>query len=402
MLDIGGESTRPGSRAIGAEEELRRRHPGARRPGATGYPLPISIDTSKPQVARAALERGAAFVNDVRALRDDAGRWPPTRPQFGAGLSSCTCAGSPGTMQTIPRSPDILVELELWAEEAVARARNCGVSSEKIILDPGIGFGKSVAQNLEILRNLDRLAATGFPLLVGTSRKSFIGAILKDPEADRIWGTAATVAASIMCGAHIVRVHDVGPMRDIARVADALTARGNRRVNEVLATTNTFLFAAGFLAWIGTWQQYIRDIIDIALVAYILYRFLLLVRGTRGAQMTVGMVVLLGFYYATRFYRLTTVQWLLNNLLDLRRVRHHRAVPERDPPRPGRARDDFDSSAGTGSRTRSRDSTRSSWPRPRWRRRRSARWSSSNGTSACATTPRAGSPSTRSSPTTCW
>ncbi len=129
-------------------------------------------------------------------------------------------------MQSIPRSPDILAELELWAEEAVARARNCGVSSEKIILDPGIGFGKSVAQNLEILRNLDRLAATGFPLLVGTSRKSFIGAILENPEADRIWGTAATVAASIICGAHIVRVHDVGPMRDIARVADALTAGG--------------------------------------------------------------------------------------------------------------------------------------------------------------------------------
>jgi dihydropteroate synthase len=125
-------------------------------------------------------------------------------------------------MQQIARSPDILAELELWAQEAVARAFASGVSSNKIILDPGIGFGKSADQNLDILRNLDRLAGCGFPLLVGTSRKSFIGAILENPDADRIWGTGATVAASILAGAHIVRVHDVAPMRDIARVTDAL------------------------------------------------------------------------------------------------------------------------------------------------------------------------------------
>jgi dihydropteroate synthase len=225
LLDIGAESTRPGSRGIGVEEELRRLLPVLDSLAAERYPLPVSVDTSKPQVALAALERGASLINDVRAMRD-APELALHVARHGAGLVLMNMRGEPQTMQAIDRSPDIMAELELWADEAVARARNCGVSSEKIILDPGIGFGKSVAQNLEILRNLDRLAATGFPLLVGTSRKSFIGAILEDPQADRIWGTGASVAASILLGAHIVRVHDVGPMRDIARVADALAAKG--------------------------------------------------------------------------------------------------------------------------------------------------------------------------------
>jgi dihydropteroate synthase len=127
-------------------------------------------------------------------------------------------------MQALPPSTDILREIELWAEEAVARARSSGVSSDKIILDPGIGFGKTLDQNLEILRSLSRLAASGFPILVGTSRKSFIGAILKNAEEDRIWGTSATVALSIASGAHIVRVHDVAAMKGVAMVADAVVA----------------------------------------------------------------------------------------------------------------------------------------------------------------------------------
>ncbi len=225
LLDIGAESTRPGSRGVSAEEEARRLLP-VLDALAADYPLPISVDTSKPQIALAALQRGVSFINDVRAARDEP-ELAAHVAQFGAGLVLMNMRGEPQTMQTIPHSPDILAELELWAEEAVACARNCSVSSEKIILDPGIGFGKSVAQNLEILRNLDRLAATGFPLMVGTSRKSFIGALLKNPAADRIWGTAATVAAAVLCGAHIVRVHDVASMRDVALVADALTAGGN-------------------------------------------------------------------------------------------------------------------------------------------------------------------------------
>jgi dihydropteroate synthase len=127
-------------------------------------------------------------------------------------------------MQLLSPSPDILAEIEAWAEESVARAQNSGVSSTKIILDPGIGFGKTVTQNLEIILEAARLANLGFPLLFGTSRKSFIGKILNRATGERIWGTAATVAASIIYGAHMVRVHDVPAMRDVARVIDALVS----------------------------------------------------------------------------------------------------------------------------------------------------------------------------------
>ena len=130
--------------------------------------------------------------------------------------------GEPSNMQTIAPSADILADIEIWAQEAVARAQNSGVSSDRIVLDPGIGFGKTAAQNLEILRNLDRLAAAGFPILVGTSRKSFIGSILKKPANELVLGTGATVAASIIYGAHIVRVHDVAAMREVADVTDAI------------------------------------------------------------------------------------------------------------------------------------------------------------------------------------
>jgi len=224
LLDVGGESTRPGSLGVSADEELARVLP-VLEALAEKYPIPISVDTSKPAVARAALERGAAIVNDITALRRD----PQIGAEvaaFGAGLILMHMRGEPRNMQLLPPSPDILGEIEDWAEEAIARAQSLGVSCDKIILDPGIGFGKTVQQNLEILRNLDRLAARGFPLLVGTSRKSFIGAVLGHREGERVWGTAATVAASILCGAHIVRVHDVAAMRDVARVTDALRAEG--------------------------------------------------------------------------------------------------------------------------------------------------------------------------------
>jgi dihydropteroate synthase len=192
---------------------------------AGSYPLPISIDTSKSEVGRAALERGAALVNDVTALGKD--------PALGEAAAACHAGvilmymrGEPRTMQKLPPSPNILGELEEWAGKAVARAQNLGVARDAIILDPGIGFGKTADQNLEILRNLDRLAAAGFPILVGTSRKSFIGRILGDPKADRTWGSAAAVAAAILFGAHMVRVHDVAAMRDVARVTDAILSEG--------------------------------------------------------------------------------------------------------------------------------------------------------------------------------
>jgi dihydropteroate synthase len=227
ILDIGGESTRPGSEGVSAGEELRRVMPVlAALVGK--YPLPISIDTSKSEVGRAALESGAALVNDVSALRKDPalGR---AAASYGAGVILMHMRGEPRTMQKTLPSADILGDLEEWGGKAADWAESLGVDRERIILDPGIGFGKTASQNVEILRNLDRLANLGFPIIIGTSRKSFIGRILSDPEADRIWGTAATVAISILCGAHIVRVHDVRAMRDVARVTDALL---NERVSE--------------------------------------------------------------------------------------------------------------------------------------------------------------------------
>jgi dihydropteroate synthase len=227
ILDLGGESTRPGSQGVSAAEELRRIVP-VLDALAGRYPLPISIDTSKSEVGRAALERGAALVNDITALRKD--------PELGRAAASCGAGvvlmhmrGEPGTMQTLSPSPDILGEIEAWAGKAVQHAQALGVVPDRIILDPGIGFGKTAGQNLEIIRNLDRVAAAGFPVLIGASRKAFVGRFLGDPARDRSWGSAAAAVAAILFGAHIVRVHDVAATRDVVRIADALV---NERVSE--------------------------------------------------------------------------------------------------------------------------------------------------------------------------
>ncbi|NWG13366.1 MAG: dihydropteroate synthase [Acidobacteria bacterium] len=222
ILDIGAQSTRPGSIGISAEEELSRIVPVLEALG-DDYPLPVSIDTSKAEVARKALERGASIINDVTSLQNDP-EVGKLVAESGAGIVLMHMRGTPATMQQMPPSPDIMQELEEWVKVAVERAKRCGISCDRIMIDPGIGFGKSAEQNIEILRNLDRLAAFGLPILVGTSRKSFIGMILKKSAADRIWGTGATVAASIMFGAHVVRVHDVAEMKDISRVTDAMLA----------------------------------------------------------------------------------------------------------------------------------------------------------------------------------
>jgi dihydropteroate synthase len=225
ILDIGGESSRPGSEPVGAREELRRVLPVLEALGET-YPIPISIDTSEGAVAAAVLERGASLVNDIYALARSPGIAHEVA-KTGAGLILMHMRGRPRTMRTLPPSHDILEEIEAWIPEAIARARGGGVSCDKIILDPGIGFGKTVAQNLEILRNLGRLARAGYPLMVGTSRKSFLGAITQRPAQEREWGTAASVVAAILHGVHVVRVHDVAAMRDVVRVADALLDEGS-------------------------------------------------------------------------------------------------------------------------------------------------------------------------------
>jgi dihydropteroate synthase len=225
ILDIGGESTRPGSAGVGVEEEINRVIPTLKALAkGPKYPLPVSVDTTKSEVARAALEHGAAMINDISAMTADP-QIGSVVAEYGAALILMHMRGTPQTMQTLPPSPDILGEIDSWAKDAAARASACGVSSDRVILDPGIGFGKTAAQNVEIIVNIPRLAAAGFPVLIGTSRKAFIGAVTQKPAHDRVIGTCATVAASILYGAHAVRVHDVAAARETADVTDVIAGK---------------------------------------------------------------------------------------------------------------------------------------------------------------------------------
>jgi len=226
ILDVGGESTRPGSQGISAEEELRRILPVLERLHGN-IKIPISVDTSKSEVAEAAAAAGAEILNDVTALRNDP-RIAEVARRRKLPLILMHMRGEPRTMQKGPFAKDVIRDVLTGLRRAIALALRAGVAKTQIIIDPGIGFGKNYAQNLELLRRLPELSKLGYPLLVGTSRKSFIAHILRtqsqqSSEADdRIWGTAATVAASILQGAHIVRVHDVAEMVQVARVTDAI------------------------------------------------------------------------------------------------------------------------------------------------------------------------------------
>jgi dihydropteroate synthase len=223
LLDIGGESTRPGSTEVSPSEELDRILPvlEALRGRLT---IPISVDTRRATVADLALRAGAEIVNDVSGLRSD-----PDLAKVGARhnapLILMHMRGEPRTMQAAAFARDVVKDVLQGLRRSVAIARKAGVPKSQIVLDPGIGFGKSYAQNFEMLEKLPQLANLGYPLLVGTSRKGFLGAgLARDgkpaPPEKRIWGTAATVAASILNGAHIVRVHDVEEMVRVARVSD--------------------------------------------------------------------------------------------------------------------------------------------------------------------------------------
>ncbi|MGA8221686.1 MAG: dihydropteroate synthase [Candidatus Acidiferrales bacterium] len=224
IIDIGGESTRPGAAGISAEEELRRILPVLLKLRGR-LVIPISIDTSKGEVAEAAAEAGAEIINDVTALRADPGIAEVARRRK-LPLILMHMRGNPRTMQRKPFARDVMRDVAAGLKKAVAAARGAGVAKSQIILDPGFGFGKSYEQNFELLTRLPELGRLGYPLLVGTSRKSFLGRALGGaPESGRIWGTAATVAASILGGAHIVRVHDVAEMAQVARVADVIASR---------------------------------------------------------------------------------------------------------------------------------------------------------------------------------
>jgi dihydropteroate synthase len=226
ILDIGGESTRPGSQGISAAEEMQRILPVLEKLRGR-IKIPISVDTSKAEVAEAAAYQGAEILNDVTALRAD-GRLAEVARKRKLPLILMHMRGEPRTMQIKPFARDVLHDVVVGLRRAVAVARRAGVSKSQIILDPGIGFGKSAAQNFELLGRLPELARLGFPLLVGTSRKGFIGKALGGvPESERLWGSAAAVAASIFGGAHIVRVHDAAEMVQVARIADGVLRPGS-------------------------------------------------------------------------------------------------------------------------------------------------------------------------------
>jgi len=222
-MDVGGESTRPGAAPVDADEEWRRIAPVVSAARQAGHPVPLSIDTTKAAVAARALEAGAAIINDVSSLRCDPAL-ASLAARHGAGLVLMHMRGTPRTMQADPRYHDVAAEIVAELAGSIARAVQEGVAREQIIVDPGIGFGKTAQHNLEILRRLAEFSVLGRPVLVGCSRKSFLGAVLDLPAEERLEGTLAAHAAAIMGGAHLVRVHDVRAHVRAVRVLDALLA----------------------------------------------------------------------------------------------------------------------------------------------------------------------------------
>lgn len=220
IIEVGGESTRPGSVRLSAQDELSRVLPVLQ--GVAGrLRVPIAIDTYKSEVAGAALAEGASIINDVSALRFDPLIADVVRRER-ATLVLMHMRGEPETMQKLAPSPDIFAEIASDLDIAIRLAEARGVDRGQLIIDPGIGFGKTLDQNLAIINHLDRFEGFDLPLMIGTSRKSFIGRLTAKMEGERIMGTAASVAAAIIRGAHIVRVHDVKQMVEVSRVTDAL------------------------------------------------------------------------------------------------------------------------------------------------------------------------------------
>lgn len=220
IIDIGAESTRPGARPVSAREEMERLLPvirGLRRAVAA----PISVDTYKAEVAKAALDEGADLVNDISALRFD-----PAMASVVAAervpVALMHMQGSPRTMQQSPAYRDVVLEVKEFLAERVRFALDAGVSPQGIIIDPGIGFGKNLDHNLALLRGLAELASLGRPVLVGPSRKTFIGKLLGSGPEERLEGTLAAAVAAVLAGANMVRVHDMREARRAVRIADAL------------------------------------------------------------------------------------------------------------------------------------------------------------------------------------
>ncbi|MBI3653854.1 MAG: dihydropteroate synthase [Acidobacteria bacterium] len=220
LVEIGGESTRPNATPVPVEAELSRVLPVLKALQGK-LTIPISVDTYKSEVARQALDCGASLINDVSALRFDE-TLAASVAKAGAGLILMHMRGTPATMQKMAPSAELFAEINREMNLAIEKALAYGVPHDRLIFDPGIGFGKTLEQNLAILNHLERFAELHLPIMIGTSRKSFIGKLTGQVVSERIWGTAASVALAIARGAHLVRVHDVKEMKEVAAVADAI------------------------------------------------------------------------------------------------------------------------------------------------------------------------------------
>lgn len=228
IIDVGGESTRPGALLVPSEEEIKRVVPIVERL-AKKTSVPISVDTRKSEVAIRVLDKGASIINDISGLEYDS-RMSEVVAKYDAGVIVMHIKGEPQTMQRFPVYGNLVKEILDKLSCLVKRAESRGIKKENIIIDPGIGFGKTFEHNLEILNNLSVFKLLDRPLLVGPSRKSFIGNILGVQPQERVFGTAASVAIAIKNGADIIRVHDVKEMRQVARVADAIV-RSREKIN---------------------------------------------------------------------------------------------------------------------------------------------------------------------------
>lgn len=220
-IDVGGESSRPGALPVPAEEEWLRVAPALDAARRLAPEIPVSIDTTKPEVARRALEAGACAINDISGLRF-APELAGLAAAHGAALILMHMQGSPRDMQAAPHYDDVSAEVAAFLAGAAAEARQSGVGADQLVLDPGIGFGKSVEHNLEILRRLPELSDLGYPVMIGASRKSFLGRILDLPVDERVEASLAAHVAAVLGGAHLVRTHDVRATVRAVRIVDAV------------------------------------------------------------------------------------------------------------------------------------------------------------------------------------
>jgi dihydropteroate synthase len=219
LIDVGGESTRPGAEPVSAADELRRVLPVIERLHAATTAV-ISVDTSKPEVMRAAAAAGAGFINDVRALRAPGAL--EAAAASGCGLCLMHMQGEPGTMQVAPHYTDVVGEVRAFLSDRVAACRRAGIDAARLTVDPGFGFGKNLEHNLTLLRHLGELAADGTPLLVGLSRKATVGTLTGRPAAERVYGSVALAVLAALKGARIVRAHDVAATVDALKVTAAV------------------------------------------------------------------------------------------------------------------------------------------------------------------------------------